>query len=109
MDWKGEILTRRIVSALVLSVALLAWGCQQKEKKADKPVFEPPKLRSAAEREASSRRTVATDVRVALRMTKEDVEEIQGKPERVDVISYPDSTRVLERMAADWCSSRTGR
>lgn len=91
-------MTRRIVAALVLSLALLAWGCQQKEKKAGTPVYEPPKLRSAAEREVSSRRAAVADVRVALRMTKEDVEEIQGKPERVDVISYPDSTRVLE----DW-------
>jgi hypothetical protein len=91
-------LTRRIVALLVLLLALPLWGCQHKEKKADGPVYEPPKLRSAAEREASSRRAGDADVRVALGMTKKDVEEIQGKPDRVDVISYPGSTRVLE----DW-------
>ena len=91
-------MTRRIVALLVLSLALPAWGCQQKEKKVNTPVYEPPKLRSAAERAASARRAVGADVRVALRMTKKEVEQIQGKPERVDVISYPGSTRVLE----DW-------
>jgi hypothetical protein len=87
-----------MVAAVLLSLSLLAWGCKHEEKTEVKQTYEPPKLRKASERSASSKRVRGGDERVAIKMTKEEVKEIQGKPERVDVISYPGSTRVLE----DW-------
>ena len=88
----------RILAIALVATAFMALGCQESEKKEPAKVYEPPKLRSEAERSKQTVRKARTDVRVSLRMSKEEVEEIQGKPERVDVISYPGTREVVE----DW-------
>lgn len=95
---KGEILARRIMAVVLVSMGILALGCQEEEKKIPAKVYEPPKLRSEAERSATARTPVKDmDVRVTLKMTKDDVEEIQGKPESVDVVEYAGSREVVEK------------
>ncbi len=91
-------MARRILAVALIGLGAFVLSCQEGEKKAPAQVYEPPKLRSEAERSTKQVKKVRIDVRVTLRMTKEQVEEVQGKPERVDVISYPGSQQVVE----DW-------
>lgn len=88
----------RILAIFLIPVAVLSFGCQGEEKKTDIKVYEPPKLRSTEERGSGAKRPVSTKVRVSLKMAKDAVEEIQGKPDRVDVISYQGTHEVIE----DW-------
>lgn len=86
------------MAVVLVSMGILALGCQEEEKKIPAKVYEPPKLRSEAERSATARTPVKDmDVRVTLKMTKDDVEEIQGKPESVDVVEYAGSREVVEK------------
>ena len=98
MHWKGENVTLRIFAIFLIPFAVFAFGCQGEEKKTDTKVYEPPKLRSAADRGSGAKRPVSTDVRVSIKMTKDAVEKIQGKPDRVDVISYQGTREEIE----DW-------
>ena len=87
-------MTRRTLAVFLAGVALLVGGCSHEEKNAPIQTYEPPKLRSDAQR--STQDTKNSGARVTLRMTPSQVQSIQGKPERVDVLSYPGSTEVLE-------------
>ncbi len=89
-------MTRNALAVLLASAVLIAAGCSHEEKKVPTPTYEPPKLRSAAERAASAQQGTKSEERVALRMSPSQVAAIQGKPERVDVLSYPGSSEVLE-------------
>jgi hypothetical protein len=89
-------LTRKTLATLLAGLVLTAVGCSHEEKKVPTQTYEPPKLRSAAERSASAEQRKKTDERVALRMSPSQVLAIQGKPGRVDVYSYPGSSEVLE-------------
>ena len=95
---KGDILARRMLAVALMSMGILAWGCQGEEKKGPAKVYEPPKLRSEADRSATARTPVKdVDVRVTLKMTTDEVEEIQGTPKSVDVIEYSGSRDVIQK------------
>ncbi len=84
------------MAAACLALLAAAAGCSHEEKKTDTQGMEPPKLRSSAERQASNAQSQKADRRPTLGMRMTDVEEIQGKPDRVDVMDYPGSGETLE-------------
>ncbi|MFQ5458285.1 MAG: hypothetical protein ACE5FC_07535 [Myxococcota bacterium] len=97
----------RILAVFLIALGTLAWGCKGDEKTTPAKVYEPPKLRSEADRKAARTGPMQNqEVRITLKMTKEEVEEIQGQPESLDVIEYTGSREVVEQWR--YPSLRTG-
>jgi hypothetical protein len=86
-----------------LCLITVAAGCSHEEKKTGTQTYEPPKLRSKAERQVSMAATATqnTDRRPTLGMRMSEVETIQGKPDRVDVMGYPGSDETIEQWRYD--------
>lgn len=91
---KSRLTTRMAIACLALLAA--AAGCKHEEKKTATQTLVPPKLRSAAERQASSAQAQPLDRRPTLGMGMSEVETFQGKPDRVDVMKYPGTGESLE-------------
>lgn len=91
---KSGLNTRLAIACLAMLAA--SAGCKHEEKKTATPGLEPPKLRSAAERGASATQAQTMERRPTLGMKMSEVETIQGKPDRVDVMNYPGTGESLE-------------
>jgi outer membrane murein-binding lipoprotein Lpp len=86
------------VAAVLLSLILLA-GCKQEEKKTDTKTYAAPQLRSESQRSAAGARgqgMQATGGRPALRMGKSQVEGLLGKPDVVNIYTYPGESETIE-------------
>ena len=86
------------VAAALLSLILLA-GCKHEEKKTDTKTYAAPQLRSESQRSAAGARVQgaqATGGRPALRMGKSQVEGLLGKPDVVNIYSYPGESETIE-------------
>ena len=94
------------VAAAFLALLAAAAGCSHEEKKTATPGLEPPKLRSAAERKVTATQALTAEQRAALGMRMSEVEAIQGKPDRVDVMAYPGTGETLEEWR--WLSLDNG-
>jgi hypothetical protein len=94
------------VAATLLALLAAAVGCSHEKKKTDAQALEPPKLRSAAERQTSTAQARPADSRPTLGMRMSEVETIQGKPDRVDVMTYPGPGETLEEWR--WLSLDNG-
>jgi len=94
------------VAATLLALLAAAVGCSHEKKKTDTQALEPPKLRSAAERGTSAAQARPADSRPTLGMRMSEVETIQGKPDRVDVMTYPGTGETLEEWR--WLSLDNG-
>jgi len=87
------------LAAAGLCLLAVAAGCSHEEKKTATQTYAPPKLRSAAEREATATAVTQTaDRRPQLGMRMSEVEAIQGKPDRVDEMGYPGTGETI----AEW-------